>query len=200
MGLPANSRNAEQHHPSTSGRVKGSRFDGLLNHARTNHADGNPAADNLAIFHQANPLQILAEIPFGDARRFATVTTQVFGFTTLAQAIAHGWFVVAVQRNQAITFGVFAFFVCTHVNILRGNSAPIPAGETFLPSEKRKYRPSSKFIKSESAWNSPGWAGIAGFTSSNPATCRFCNRTSRIVEVTPAEWLRRVVLEIFHTN
>jgi hypothetical protein len=71
--------------------------DRLDDQAATDVLDRHIAADDLAVFQNADRLQVQAKLADRDPGRLASVTAQILGLTLLAQAAASGGLIVAVD-------------------------------------------------------------------------------------------------------
>jgi hypothetical protein len=76
-------------------------LDWLGDLAGADQGNWNPATNNLAVFDDADFLQVHFELATGNTSRFTTVTAQVFGLTTHFDSIAEGGFIFAIELKLA---------------------------------------------------------------------------------------------------
>jgi len=88
--------------------------DGLGDGAGANEADGDPTGDDGTVFDDLNFLQVPTVDSPGDARGFATVASQVFGFAAFRLFVAATGFEVAIEFNKSGAFDAFVLFQSAH--------------------------------------------------------------------------------------
>lgn len=106
----------------------------FLDHSGANEAHGDAAANHLTVFHDADRLEVLLELPAGNSGGLTTVTTQILGLTALAQAVSKAGLVLAVQLEPLRQFDPLVFLKCAHdihLHLTGQSGCPVAAG-TFL--------------------------------------------------------------------